>query len=138
MSAGFIALTSAHSCMSHTSRTLQNPKDIIGSKKPSLHLVPPALEIYVAEVFKHGARKYGEFNWREKAVSRVEYISAARRHLLALLDGEDNDPDSGLPHEAHVAGCMGVLLDAMACGKLIDDRPTKGAAAKLLKQFTRE
>jgi len=95
-------------------------------------------EILIAEVMKHGARKYGSFNWREKSVSRVEYISAARRHLLALLDGEDNDPDSGLPHEAHAAGCMAVLLDAMSLGKMIDDRPTKGAAPQLLKQFTQK
>lgn len=83
-----------------------------------------------------GAEKYGPYNWREKEVRYTVYIEAAMRHLYSALDGEDNDPESGVPHVAHAAACAGIILDAMATGKLVDDRPTPGAAPKLIKELT--
>jgi hypothetical protein len=115
-----------------------NPKDIVGQTKPQLHLVPPALMIWVAKAMEDGARKYSPFNWRDKQVRTTVYIAAALRHLMALIDGEDCAEDSGLPHEAHVAACMGILLDAKAIGNLIDDRPVKGPANTLIKQLTQK
>jgi hypothetical protein len=113
-----------------------NPKDRIGDTKPDLALVPSALSIYVAEVMKLGKRKYGAFNWRSKAVRRMVYLSAALRHIQQSIDGADYDDESGLPHEAHAAACMGIVLDGLAVGNLINDRPTPGAASKLIKDFT--
>jgi hypothetical protein len=113
-----------------------NPKDRLGAKKPPLTLVPPALLIYTSRVMALGAAKYGPYNWREKKVRLTVYIEAAMRHLMALFDGEDTDPESGMPHSAHAAACMGIILDALATGNLIDDRPTKGAAARLLADLT--
>lgn len=114
-----------------------NPKDLIGQTKPRLSLVPPALALYTAGVMELGAKKYGPYNWRKHKVLRTVYIEAAMRHLAALLDGEDLDPESGFPHEGHVASCMGIILDAQASGQLIDDRPTKGPASTIIKQLTR-
>jgi 5'(3')-deoxyribonucleotidase len=111
-----------------------NPKDIEGRKKAALRLVPSALSIHVANVMKLGAAKYGEYNWRTKKVLRTVYLEAAMRHLLAALDGADCDSESGSPHEAHVAACMGIVLDAIATGNLIDDRPAPGAASKLMEE----
>lgn len=115
-----------------------NPKDLVAAAKPDLYLVPPALVIWVAKCMEHGARKYSKFNWRDadKKVRMTVYLSAALRHLMALADGEDNAPDSGLPHAAHAAASMGIILDALACGTLIDDRSKPGPAAKLLEQLT--
>jgi hypothetical protein len=113
-----------------------NPKDKIGDTKPDLTLVPSALSIYVAEVMKLGKRKYGPYNWREKAVRRLVYLAAAKRHIEQAIDGADTDEESGLPHEAHAAACMGILLDALALGNLIDDRPLPGPASGLIKAFT--
>lgn len=113
-----------------------NPKDIVGATKPPLSLVPPALSILVAMVQKHGREKYGLCNWREQPVSRMTYYDAALRHIAAVIDGEDLDPESGLPHEAHAAAGLGILLDAMATGNLIDDRPTPGAAGRLILMLT--
>lgn len=115
-----------------------NPKDILGLKKTPLRLVPPALKIFVAWVMALGAKKYGPYNWREKKVRQTVYIEAAMRHLEAVLDGENCDPESGLPHEAHAAACMGIILDARAGGHLIDDRPIRGSAAALMAQFTEQ
>jgi hypothetical protein len=116
--------------------TTTNPKDILGRRKPSLWLVPAALLLYVAKVMALGAIKYGPYNWRAKNVRMTVYIEAAMRHLLALLDGEDLDPESGMPHPAHVSACMGIILDAQANGNLIDDRPAKGPASRIIRDLT--
>jgi hypothetical protein len=113
-----------------------NPKDMIGLTKPPISLVPPAMLIHVSKVMQHGAQKYGRANWREKSVRYTVYMDAAFRHLIAAIDGEDSDPESGQPHEAHAAACMGIVLDARATGNLIDDRPKPGAAARLLAENT--
>lgn len=54
------------------------------------------------------------------------------------MDGEDYALDSGCHHAAHAAACMGIVLDALATGNLIDDRPTRGAASALIDQLTTE
>ena len=112
-----------------------NPKDLLGVKKVPLHLVPPSSLIYEAVAFRDGAKKYGPYNWRSKKVSAVIYIDAALRHIQAYLDGEDNAFDSGLPHLAHAKATLGVVIDALETGNLVDDRPPKGAAARLLERF---
>ncbi len=117
--------------------TAENPKDRIGSKKPPLHLVPQSANIVEAVVLALGARKYGAaYNWRIKPVRASIYISAAMRHLAQWFDGEDDDPESGVSHLAHSRACLGILLDAMVTGKLIDDRPAGGAAPELIEKFT--
>src|SRR5712664_2550430 len=89
-----------------------NPKDLIGKKKPMLWLVPSALLIIVSKVMELGAKKYGPYNWRTQKVQSTVYITAAMRHLLSSLDGEDIDPESGQPHIAHADACCAILLDA--------------------------
>lgn len=115
---------------------MSNPKDIVGIKKPPVHLVPAALIINVAMAMKDGALKYGPYNWRSHPVNLTVYIGAAQRHLLQLLDGEDEAQDSKRHHASHVAACMGIILDALATGNLIDDRPVKGAASRLIDELT--
>ena len=73
-----------------------------------------------------GALKYGRANWRETGVRFTIYYDALRRHLDALYEGEDIDPDSGLPHLAHILACAAILADAQATGNLNDDRQHRG------------
>jgi hypothetical protein len=115
-----------------------NPKDLVGSSKPQLHLVPPSALIHMAKVFELGAKKYGPYNWRDNAVNLTVYISAAMRHLASLLDGQTIDPESGEPHAAHVADCMAIIMDASDTGNLIDDRPKPGPAAELIANLTQK
>jgi len=115
---------------------MDNPKDLIGMTKPPLRLVPGALLLHCARVMALGAKKYGPYNWREKAVRYTVYLEAAMRHLISALDGEEIDPESGEPHTAHVASCMGIILDAKSLGKLINDLPIPGKSAELIKQMT--
>ena len=112
-----------------------NPKHAIGMSKVPMHLVPPVGTIYTALVFELGANKYGAFNWRQSAVVRSIYLAAMERHLAALRDGQDNDEESGLPHEAHITACAYILMDAREIGKLVDDRPPDGAAAAVLARY---
>ncbi len=114
----------------------ENPKDRIGATKPPLHLIPPAAEILEAVVMGLGAAKYGPFNWRTAHVKATIYIAAAKRHLVQWLDGQDDDPESGVSHLAHARACLGILLDALATGHLVDDRPAPGVAAALIDQHT--
>lgn len=115
---------------------VDNPKDLIGVTKPQLNLVPSSAMILEAAVMQLGAAKYGPFNWREKSVKASIYVAACLRHLLAWHDGQDNDPESGQTHLAHARACLGILIDAQSLGKLVDDRPTAGAAAKLIEKNT--
>jgi hypothetical protein len=99
-----------------------NPKDIIGSDKIPYHLWPEVASILGALGLLDGALKYGRTNWREAGVKCSIYYDALRRHANAWFEGEDIDPDSGLPHFAHMLACIAILVDADANGKLVDDR----------------
>lgn len=113
-----------------------NPKDKEGQKKAPLHLLTPASLIHEAYAMQHGADKYGAFNWREHSVLASVYIAACMRHLLAWQDGETTAEDSGVHHLGHAKAGLGILLDALENGKMIDDRPLKGAAPRLLAPTT--
>ena len=114
-----------------------NPKDVAGSKKPPIFMVPPAAIVLISKAMESGAVKYdGPYNWREKSVHWSAYCSAAMRHILSALDGERNDPSTGIPHEAHAAACMCILIDAMETNSLIDDRPKAGTTAQLIRTLT--
>lgn len=111
-----------------------NPKDALGDKKVNLALVPPASIIHEAMAMENGARKYGSYNWRTKKVRGMVYIAAGLRHLLEYLDGADYSTDTDPPvhHLGHAKACLGIVLDAMETGNLIDDRPVKSEAATRL------
>jgi hypothetical protein len=115
-----------------TDRPDTNPKSAFGIQKPPMHLIPAPAMIQTAMVFKLGAAKYGPYNWRHTSVAASVYVSAAQRHLASWHDGESLDPESGQPHLAHVIACAAILLDAMAGGNLIDDRPPAGCAGEMI------
>lgn len=115
-----------------------NPKTRAGALKVDLSLVPAASLIYQALAMEQGAEKYGPYNWRHEKVSASTYIAAAERHLQAYKDGEDIDPESKRPHLGHVIASIGILVDALVTGNLIDDRPPAGKAGELLRQWRKE
>ena len=99
-----------------------NPKDLIGSDKLPLHLWPSTATALGSLGLLDGMLKYGRSNFRAVGVRATIYIDAVMRHILAYLEGEDTDPDSGLPHMAHALACLAIIVEAQAKGNLADDR----------------
>jgi len=102
-----------------------NPKDGIGATKLPLSLVPATAIALASLAHLDGALKYGTWNWRKAGVRASIYADAAKRHIDAWFNGEETDPDSGLPHLAHALACLNIIVDAEACGKLTDDRAVR-------------
>lgn len=96
-------------------------KPTTAAGKAPLDLLPWEALGPVAEAFACGARKYRRDNWRSLTSRRV-YLGAALRHLAAWAMREDTDPDSGLPHLAHAAASVLILLTAEIHGLGEDDR----------------
>ena len=100
-----------------------DPKRAAGALKPQLQLIPPVFNELVAAALEGGARRYGPWNWRENKVEMMTYLGAMKRHIDALLDGEDLAPDSGVHHLGHIAASCAIVLDAGKHGTLVDNRP---------------
>lgn len=78
--------------------------------KLELSLVNPKLVKAVAEVRMYGTEKYGDSeNWQK--VEPKRYVDALYRHLLAYIEGDEVDEESGLSHLAHMACNISFLLD---------------------------
>ena len=116
-----------------------NPKDILGTNKIPKHLWPSIASDLGALALLDGAEKYGRSNWRAAAVRASIYYDALNRHMDKWFEGENIDADSGLPHLAHALACLGLLVDAITVGTLIDDRQYKGSAViARMKELTAE
>lgn len=115
-----------------------NPKTASGRAKPQINLIPGTALVHMAEALRDGLEKYHEpMNWRTSPVSISTYINAAYRHLMALADGEEVDPATGIHHAAYLMTNGAIILDAMAQGTLIDDRQPAGKTADLIREKTR-
>lgn len=115
----------------------ENPKDQAARGKVKLSRLPSAGLIHTALAIEDGAAKYGAFNWRETPIEALTYVDAIVRHLSKWTDGEDFEADSGIHHFGHAAATLMILMDAMECGTLTDNRPPPGKAADLLARYSR-
>lgn len=70
-------------------------------EKLAYNLLPVDALEDVVRVYMMGAKKYAPHSW-EKGMKISRIYAALLRHLFAWWRGEDNDPESGLPHLAHV------------------------------------
>lgn len=89
--------------------------------KPSITLIPVEFLLGIAEVFGFGAQKYGKHNYR-KGMDHSRILDAMGRHYLAIVRGEDLDPESGKPHWAHLGCCVAMYAYYQVTGKGKDDR----------------
>lgn len=100
-----------------------NPKDSVGIRRVPFSTVPMEVTAEVGLAMLEGALKYGRHNYRTIGVRSSVYFDAALRHLVRWWEGEDIDPDSGLPHIVKALASLYVLRDSQITGLLTDDRP---------------
>jgi len=117
-----------------TSKQEQDPK-ALQPKKPAIQYVPVALIAECAEALAEGRLKYGVAKWRETETEAMTYLGGALRHIYSYIDGEDIDPDSitGKTHLAGAIASLAILVDCIANGTIVDNRPPKGPGAKLMR-----
>lgn len=117
-----------------------------GGKAP-LDLLPPRALAQAARAMGHGAGKYGVWNWTRCDEPR-RFAAAALRHIYAQTahwcDADDErgaslaiDPESGLPHLAHAAASVLILLDLMLMEKGTAAEADPGGGCDTLQSATR-
>lgn len=106
-----------------------------GRQKIEYANTPALPALYQAAVHDLVAGKYGSFNWRDRPIKLLDYISAMRRHLAELEAGVDLDGESGLPHCAHLMATAAIVIDAQAHGCLVDDRRETPLLATEMKRI---
>lgn len=90
--------------------------------KPPLANLPPEGMRAVARVQAYGHLKYGQYHNYRKGLEISRNASCAMRHIMAVMDGEDLDPESGEHHFAHAACRLMFVLQNIRDGTMIDDR----------------
>jgi hypothetical protein len=80
-----------------------------------------------AAVFDYGRRKYAEWNWAKGMQWSIAFACAAR-HLLRMIDNEENDAESGHPHRGHFLCNIVMLLTFIRTYPEGDDRPSQWLA----------
>ena len=115
-----------------------NPKDRVASSRLDLSLFPSTARAYGALAMTEGDLKYGGYNYRIAGVKASIYYAAANRHLDKWFNGEWADQKTGVPHLASALACIGVLIDAIECNKLNDDRPPKCNMDTLLENMEKK
>lgn len=98
-----------------------------GQKRARLGSVDPLALLTLAEVSGFGAEKYAAFNFLKGYDWDLSY-DALQRHAMAFWNGEENDPESGLPHITHAAWHALCLTSFLLRGLGTDTR-YKGQAA---------
>jgi hypothetical protein len=69
--------------------------------KPKWSLVHYKSLLPLVRVLEVGASKYAPFNW-QKPFPKDELKESLMRHVVALMDGEEYDKESGQHHIGHI------------------------------------
>jgi len=93
--------------------------------KPKLSYCNFGLSVTIGEarVWERGAEKYAPGNWT-KGMPILECIDSLQRHIDAFQNGENLDPESGLPHVDHIVCCAKILSNSFHERPDFDDRPS--------------
>lgn len=83
---------------------------LVGKKldenKPRWTLLPWRELEQVVMTLNFGAKKYGVDNWKKVQNGERRYQDAALRHVVAVMSGEDKDPETGLSSYAHAIASL--------------------------------
>lgn len=55
----------------------------------------------MVRVLEYGTKKYSKDNWK-KGLDKTEILESMMRHIIALFEGENTDPESGELHIGHI------------------------------------
>jgi len=77
--------------------------------KPQWSLVDFSCFEDMVRVLEFGTKKYDRDNWKKGLPMRAQ-CESMMRHLIALMNGEVNDPETGLPHWSHIQ-CNTMFMD---------------------------
>ncbi len=92
-----------------------------GEKLAQMGAVDPAALLELGKVAGFGGKKYSRYNFAKGYRWSLSF-DACMRHLLAFWNGENTDPESGLPHLAHSAWHCLALMTFSVRGTGTDDR----------------
>ncbi len=92
-----------------------------GQKLAQVGAVDPAALLEVGKVAGFGTEKYARYNFAKGYAWSLSF-DAMMRHVLAFWNGEDIDPESGLPHMAHAGWHSLALLTFSMRERGTDDR----------------
>jgi hypothetical protein len=92
--------------------------------KPDMSLIPLCTMDDEARVWQYGKAKYAAWNWAKGMPWSVP-LACMMRHMAAWQRGEENDPESGLPHLAHAMCNLRMLTLYAKTFPEGDDRPTE-------------
>ena len=125
----------------HPARETGAMRESIGTKIDTT-LVPFDFICAAAAGLNYGAKKYGARNW-EKGLNMSDLLNSVDRHNRAIMNGEQMDHSSGLPHEILLASSAAMLVSSMIRNIAFDDRPSPGAytveaSAMLLQHLLNE
>lgn len=93
-----------------------------GSKLARFDLIPGDALWQLAELFGRGAAKYEARNW-ERGYAWSLSFAALQRHAWAFWNGEDVDPEMGVPHSVCAAWHALALTRFITQHPDFDDRP---------------
>jgi hypothetical protein len=96
-----------------------------GVKPERYDLIPVDALAIVAQLYGKGAEKYDEHNWR-KGYEWSKSYAALQRHANSFWQGEDLDPETGLPQMAAVVFHALTLITFMQEQPGFDDRYIPG------------
>lgn len=56
----------------------------------------------MVEAMTFGLRKYERNNWKKQCDDISQHLQSAMRHLIAIIQGEEFDKESGVLHSGHI------------------------------------
>lgn len=92
--------------------------------KPSISLAYSGAINGMLEALAYGAKKYEKHNYR-KGYEWTRALDAAVRHILAELECEGKDEESGLEHWKHAIACLNMYAWFKEQNAGVDDRFNK-------------
>lgn len=92
-------------------------KNDIKDNKSRVDLIPSWIILDVGHIFRHGANKYAEYNYRSyPGLKFSRMLAAAKRHIYQFEGGENLDDNTAYNHLEHAICELIMVLDSRVNG----------------------